>query len=275
MRTTDASLKEYARGITGGLLFSLPMLYTMEMWWAGFILSPLRLLVYLLAGIGVLLIYNHFAGIRRAHTLGEGLIQSVEEMGIGILLTLAILWLTQRIAPGMSLSEIAGKTVVEAVTVAVGISVGKAQLGTRDDEASDKQSNENTGLYSTLGMALCGALLVSSNIAPTEEVVVIALESPVPKILLIAIISIALAGIILYASDFAGSENWVAEPSGKWDILLGTLATYTVALVSSALMLWFFHRFEGLSFYGVVAESVTLAFPASLGASAGRLLIQS
>ncbi|HEX4668040.1 MAG TPA: DUF2391 family protein, partial [Chthoniobacterales bacterium] len=31
------SLREYARGIAGGLMFSLPLLYTMEVWWTGFI----------------------------------------------------------------------------------------------------------------------------------------------------------------------------------------------------------------------------------------------
>jgi len=37
------SIQEYARGIAGGMMFSLPLLYTMEMWWSGFILHPLRL----------------------------------------------------------------------------------------------------------------------------------------------------------------------------------------------------------------------------------------
>lgn len=36
-----ASLQEYARGIAGGLIFSLPLLYTMEVWWAGFITNAL------------------------------------------------------------------------------------------------------------------------------------------------------------------------------------------------------------------------------------------
>ena len=57
--------------------------------------------------------------------------------------------------------------------------------------------------------------------------------------------------------------------------LFGTIIMYAVALTSSAFMLWFFGRFDGLSLHGIVAESVVLGFPAALGASAGRLLIQS
>jgi hypothetical protein len=42
-RPVHKSLQEYARGIAGGLLFSLPLIYTMEVWWAGFTSHPMRL----------------------------------------------------------------------------------------------------------------------------------------------------------------------------------------------------------------------------------------
>ncbi len=275
MKTIEASLQEYARGLIGGLLFSLPMLYTMEMWWAGFIVSPVRLIVYLITGLFILLVYNHYVGIRKSHRIWEGIFESIEEMGIGLLLTVFILWLTQRIAPGMSLEEIVGKTIVEAVTVAIGISVGKTQLGNRGDDDSNEDEQRSPHLYRGIGVALCGALLVSSNIAPTEEVIVIALEAPVLKIIFIAILSMILAGVVLYYSNFTGSSAWVAKPKSLYDMIFGTFMTYTVALVSSAFLLWFFNRFEGIALYGMVAETVTLSFPSALGASAGRLLIQS
>ncbi|MFN2514300.1 MAG: DUF2391 family protein, partial [Pyrinomonadaceae bacterium] len=57
-------------------------------------------------------------------------------------------------------------------------------------------------------------------------------------------------------------------------ILLGTIVTYAVALSSSALVLWFFGSFEGFALYTALAQTVVLAVPATLGASAGRLLLQ-
>ncbi|MFP5284800.1 MAG: DUF2391 family protein [Thermoanaerobaculia bacterium] len=63
-RTLDRTLREYARGITGRLLFSLPLLYTLEVWWAGFIARPLRLLAYLFAGFLLLFGYNRYTGLR-------------------------------------------------------------------------------------------------------------------------------------------------------------------------------------------------------------------
>ena len=74
------SLEEYGRGIAGGFLFSLPLLFTMEVWRAGFTVSPLRLLAGL-AGTYILLCgFNAFAGLRHDSTAKEIAIDSVEEL---------------------------------------------------------------------------------------------------------------------------------------------------------------------------------------------------
>lgn len=77
-RSTAESLQEYGRGIVGGLMFSIPLLYTMEVWWAGFMLHPGRILIYAVATLALLLIYNHFPALRRDATLAEVVIDSVE-----------------------------------------------------------------------------------------------------------------------------------------------------------------------------------------------------
>ena len=45
-RSIRESLQEYGRGIAGGLIFALPLLYTMELWNAAFTISPEKLLLY-------------------------------------------------------------------------------------------------------------------------------------------------------------------------------------------------------------------------------------
>src|SRR5688500_19215294 len=79
MRPVSKALQEYARGVTGGLLFSLPLLYTMEVWWAGFIARPLRLLVYLLAGFLLLFGYNRYAGLREDASWADVAFEAVVE----------------------------------------------------------------------------------------------------------------------------------------------------------------------------------------------------
>ena len=281
-KSIQASLKEYGRGITGGLLFSLPMLYTMELWWAGFIANSMQLVIYFMVGICLLMLYNRYVGIRNDNSFIECLLESFEEMGLAIILTIFILWITGRISNVMSLSEISGKVIVESITVAIGISVGKSQLGSdKNDEEDEKvidQEKEDSSppdLIRAISIALCGTILIASNVAPTEEVVVIAMESEVYKIFMIAVLSIGIGGAVLYYINFTGTEVMRVEPGQHKKALAGTLIMYAIALSSSAFMLWFFGRFTGLGLEGIVAETVVLGFPATLGASAGRLLIQT
>ena len=96
-RTVTQSLQEYGRGVAGGLMFSLPLLYTMEVWWAGVITHPFRLLVYVMGTFLLLLGYNRCAGLRRDTYMTEVAIDSVEEMGIGFVLAALVLFLLGRL----------------------------------------------------------------------------------------------------------------------------------------------------------------------------------
>jgi uncharacterized membrane protein len=59
----------------------------------------------------------------------EVAIDSVEEMGIGLFLAALVLFLPGRITFERPISEIVGVIVEVAMTVAIGVSVGTAQLG--------------------------------------------------------------------------------------------------------------------------------------------------
>ncbi len=276
-RSTTESLQEYGRGIAGGLMFSLPLLFTMEVWWAGFMLHPGRILIYGIATFALLLLYNRFAGLRRDATLAEVAIDSVEEMGIGLVLSALILWLTGRIGWEMDRLEVLGKIVMEGMTVAIGVSVGTAQLGTGDDGdgglSGEEQENANA-YFPQLSLALCGAVLFAANVAPTDEISVIAAESTPGKLLLISLFSILLGSLILHFSGFRGSGRHVARGTAML-ATRGIVTTYAVALVASAGSLWFFGKLDGEPFSQRLAQTVVLALPAVLGASAGRLLLQA
>jgi putative integral membrane protein (TIGR02587 family) len=287
MRTLRRSVQEYARGVAGGLLFSLPLLYTMEVWWAGFTAHPWRLAAYVAATFVLLLGYNQFAGLRRDTCFEEVVIDSVEEMGLGLLIAALVLWLLGRVTTEMPLNEALGKIVIEAMTVAIGVSVGTAQLGGGDDEDSGvgaeggvgvgvggrKGSRDETHFAGQLVLALCGAVLFAANVAPTEEIVMIAVEISAWRLLGLCVFSLALAALILYYSEFAGSEKHVRFDSHH-DVAVGTVITYAVALAASAMILWFFGRFDGQAPVTWLAQTVVLGVAATLGASAGRLLLQ-
>ncbi|MEO5754707.1 MAG: TIGR02587 family membrane protein [Chthoniobacterales bacterium] len=270
------SLREYARGIAGGLMFSLPLLYTMEVWWTGFVAGPLRLLIYGLATFILLLGYNHYAGMHQDSCWSEVVIDSVEEMGIGLLVAVGLLLLLGRISPQMQLGEVVGKIVIEAMTVAIGISVGTAQLGLQGEGADSKQKTSAPNeihFGGQLVIAICGATLFAANIAPTEEIVAIATESSVAQLLGLMLLSLLLAALILYYIEFSGSKRFVRS-DGLVSVLVGTITSYAVALATAAAVLWFFGRFDQVALFTALAETVVLGVATTLGASAGRLLVQ-
>lgn len=298
MRPISKSLQEYARGVAGGLLFSMPLLYTMEVWWTGFLVPPWRLAVYVLGTFALLLGYNHYVGIREDSSFADVVIDSFEEMGIGFVVAAVVLWLLGQITVEMPADEVLGKIVIEAMTVAIGVSVGTAQLGGNGDtdkgmgdgagendeaEPSEKgkaepgenalEGQDTLDIGGQLVVALCGAVLFAANVAPTEEIVMIAVEVTAGRLIGLVVFSLVLAALVLYYSDFAGARQHVRFDRHH-DVLVGSVITYAVALVASGLILWFFGRFDGHTPILCLAQAVVLGVPATLGASAGRLLLQ-
>ena len=273
--STAESLREYGRGFAGGLLFSLPLLYTMEVWWAGFIATPARLLLLLAATFLLLLGYNRFSGLRHDADAVEVVVDSVEELGLGLITAAGVLYLLGRIGPEISARENLGKIVVEAALVAIGFSVGSAQLGATNEEIGEGSGDgKRTTLAHHVVIALCGAVLFAANVAPTEEIIVIAMETHPAQIVGIALLSAAIGGCVLYVVDFASSDRF-APVEHTLDIAIGSAVTYAIAIVASAAILWFFGRFEDVALTMGARQVVVLAFPAALGAAAGRLLLQS
>lgn len=269
------SLREYGRGLAGGLLFSLPLLYTMEVWWTGFIVQPERILGYLACVFLLLLGYNRYAGIRQDASWVEVVIDSVEELGLGIVTAAAALFLLGQIGPGQSWGEAFGKVLIEAGIVAVGFSVGTAQLGAKDDgdEGLAGDDEDSPTFSQDLVIATCGAVLFAANVAPTDEIVEIAVATTPARLLGLACMSAVTAMLILYFSGFAQAERHATTHS-VFQIVAGTVVTYGIALVVSAAFLWFFGRFDGAAADVCIRQTLVLGFPAVLGASAGRLLIQ-
>ena len=290
----EKSIKEYSRGIIGGLLFSFPILYTMEVWWAGYTVNFLNLLLFIIATYLLLLGYNRFAGMHPSVKWKHVFMESIEEMGLGLLISFIVLLLINRIHFTDNISEIISKITIEAMAVSIGVSIGTAQLGSsaneeEDGEGEDNKEKKNTSgnhpdyfskkndsrgsLLALIVLAFCGSVLVASSVGPTEEILMIAVQTEVPLILIIAIISMLLSLLVSYYSNFKGTEKSDLRKT-PFEITLVACSSYSIALASSAFILWFFGRFENMSLWYIVAQCVILGAVASLGGSAARLLIK-
>lgn len=271
--TTAESLQEYGRGIGGGFLFSLPLFLTMETWSAAVTMAPGRLVLAVLATFVLLCGYNLYAGLRHDSTLTEVFIDSVEEMGIGLILSVGLLYMFGRLDPAAPFSEHLGLIVLEGMFAAVGVSVGTAQLSSGDEENSGGPQGRQQTIGSEIVLAICGAVLIAANVAPTDEVLLLASQTSAVKLLGVMAVSLTIAALLLFYSEFTGSSRF-ADTRGSFGVVHGSAITYVAALLASAGLLWFFGRFAQNSASINAAQCVVLGFPATLGAAAGRLLLR-
>lgn len=235
-------------------------------------MGPPRQLVYVVTTFVLLLGYNRYAGLRPDTSWTEVAIDSVEELGLGLLLSAFILYTLGRIGPAQHIDEILGCIVVQAMTIAIGVSVGTAQLGGGETDPG-MAGTDKVAFGGQLVLGCCGAVLFAANVAPTEEVVVLGADMSPFRLIGVTLISFCLGAIILHYSDFRGAERWVRADTLA-AVLRGTVVTYAVALGVSAAILWLFGRMDGVGLALVVGQTVVLGLPATLGASAGRLLLQ-
>ena len=152
-------------------------------------------------------------------------------------------------------------------------SVGTAQLGASDNGDSGMEDDEKEAEPEFLGiviLSICGATLFASSMAPTDEVMEIAIASSTTRLLLIALLSLALSLVILHFSEFRGSDTGKTSMTA---VVRTTTINYMIALIISFILLLFFGRVVDYGYEVILAQVIVLALPATMGASAGRLLI--
>lgn len=269
----SVSVREYARGATGGLLFSLPLFYTMEMWEVGTTASPVRLLGGIAGTFVLLLGYNRYAGLRQDASSAEIVIDSIEELGLGLAGAAVMLTILGRITPEMPLHEVLGRIVVQGLVGAIGVSIGTAQLGGEPEDQGSRMEPRERGPLSHLILGACGAGILAANVAPTEEIQILGRELNALHLVALAALSFGIGAVVLHYSAFAGTHGG-AEASA-FVAARHAIVAYAVALVTSAALLWFFGRLDDMPGGLIAAQIVVLGFPAALGASAGRLLLQT
>src|SRR5215213_5685894 len=138
-RTPTHSVQEtataYARGIAGGLLVGLPTLMTMEVWWGGFTVPSMRILLLVVVNFGVLLVLQHFSGLHPRKTPAAQLRATVVAYAIGIVVS-GIILLAFGVLRGDTISgDVIRKIVLQSVPVSLGASIAASEFGANHDEA--------------------------------------------------------------------------------------------------------------------------------------------
>jgi putative integral membrane protein (TIGR02587 family) len=258
------------RGVAGGLFFALPMLMTMEMWYLGFSIARERLLLLLLLNIPLLVLLAHRIGFEETATWREAMRDAIIAYGIGILTSLVVLTALGLLRGGMPASEIVGKVALQSVPASIGAMLGRSQLGHDAQESGDARETRYPG---ELLMMAAGALFLSLNIAPTDEMMVLAYKMTIWHALVVAVLSMALMHGFVYAVSFIGGHELSPETPWWHAFVRFTLPGYVIALSISIFALWIFERLGDSSAVEVMLSVIVLGFPASLGAAAARLIL--
>ena len=98
-----------ARAFGGALIFSLPMLMTMEMWWLGFSMQRWRLALLLLLTIPLLVGLSHYMGFEETFGFKDDALDAFVALAVGFSAGAVSLVLFSVIEFGMSVEEVIGK----------------------------------------------------------------------------------------------------------------------------------------------------------------------
>ncbi|XSG83374.1 MAG: TIGR02587 family membrane protein [Methyloligella sp. ZOD6] len=268
MSTTKDFVIGLGRAFAGALIFSLPMFMTMEMWWIGFYIDPYRLALLLVLMVPLLTGVSRLGGLRNNEHWIDDLADSLVAIAVAAVAATAVLFLFNLITPEMPAREVIGKILIEIFPASVGAMLAQNQLGSASREELEKVESSYWG--ELLIMAV-GALFLSLNVAPTEEIELIAFQMSTWHIVAIALISILLLHGIVYMVDFAGTE--LRAESFLSVFMRFTVVGYVVVALVNLYLLWTFGRTDGLSLYQTLSIVAVLSFPGAIGAAFARLIL--
>jgi putative integral membrane protein (TIGR02587 family) len=260
-----------ARAFGGALLFSFPLLMTMEMWSLGIAVERWRLLALLLLTIPTLIGLSYYAGFEPTFRLKDEVMDALAAFGVGFILAgalLAVFGVLQ--TDDLGSQAVWGKVSLSAVPAAMGALLAGKQLGER---GPGKREKARAGVLGELFLMAVGAAFLAFNVAPTEEMVVIAYQmGPMQTVVLMAI-SVLLLHLYVYRLGFPGQTERREAGGFKRTFVAFTAPGYGVALVVSLYMLWTFGRTDGVAAHEIATMTIVLAFPAALGAATARLVV--
>ena len=277
------------RGASGGFLFGIPLLYTMEVWWIGSQTPPPVMLAILAATFAVVFLLNRTEGFRKTQSMHflDTFMDSVEVLAIGIICATFMLFLLGEIRVGTPLEEALGKLILESVPFALGAALSRAFLsGDRwsstnsegsDNKGKQKKKADKQEINATLadiGATLIGATIIAFNIAPTDEIPMLNASASPSWLLAILVASLIISYGIVFQAGFTTQKKRRQQQGIFQRPISETVASYLVSLFAAVFMLFFFNRLTIDDPWTLwLSHTVLLGLPASIGGAAGRIAL--
>ena len=262
-----AYVSDLGRAFAGALVFNIPLLMTMEMWEQGVVMDRWRLLSFILCGLPLLYGLSCYAGFSKRRGLINDALDTAVALAVGFVTASLLLILFGVVEWDAPPREALGMVALQAIPGAMGALLARRQLS---GEGGGDTDEDQASYFGELFLMAAGALFFALNIAPTEEIILIAYKATPAHVLALIAVSILLLHLIVFKAGFAGQKE-ADRPTAAF--LHFTLPGYAIALGISLFVLILFGRADGHSVAGVVQTTIVLGFPAAIGAAAARLLV--
>ena len=269
--TSRHFLRGLARAFAGAIVFGLPLLMTMEMWWLGFHADRGRMALLFVLSLPLLVGLSHYSGFEETFGWVDDLVDAFVACAVGFVSSGVILLLFGLIEPGMSAGEALGKIALQTLPAGIGALIAASQFASRQEK--QEQQGRFKKYQGELFLMAVGALFLGLSVAPTDEMVLIAyMMTPWHTVGLI-LLSVVVMHAFVHAVESSG-KAYVKSGTPTWSVFLRiTLPGYAIALLISALILWAFERTDSCGMTTLVSSVVVLGFPAAIGAGSARLII--
>lgn len=259
---------DLAHDFGGAILFSIPLLMTMEMWWLGFYMDRLRLALFLVVAFLMVLGLSYFEG--GEETFKIEILDALVAIAVGYVVATVMLFLLGIIKSGMSTDEVAGKIALHAIPCSIGAILARRQLGAEETHKEQRRQDQYAGKIFLMGM---GAIFLAFQLAPTEEMVLIGYQITAWHAAALAMVSLGIMQAFLCSIEADGRRS-IFSADFFWNVFLRlTIVGYALVLILSFYVLWSFGRLDGAVLSESLRSILILGFPAALGASAARLIL--
>lgn len=265
---TSKHAVDLAHDFGGALLFSFPLLMTMEMWWLGFYMDRYRLALFLTLTFVVIVGLSYFEG--GDETFKIEILDALVACAAGYTVATVMLSLFGIIKPGMSVDEIVGKISLHAVSGSIGAILARRLLEVEETKKEKRRREWYGGKIFLMGV---GAIFLAFQLAPTEEMVLIGHRMTPWHAIALVIVSLCIMQTFICSVERRGRQRLFAADF-FWGVFFRfTIVGYSVALLLSLYVLWTFGRLDGAAASQIITAMLVLGFPAALGAAAARLIL--
>ena len=260
-----------ARAFGGGIIFGLPLLMTMEMWMLGATMPSTRLALLVVVWFPLLVALSAVAGFEQTLRLKHDLLDAFVAIAVGAVAAAAVLALLGVIDRETAPVSAVGMITLQALPGSMGALLAVSQFGGEDEEGREEERRDSWG-GEILLMAV-GALFLAFNIAPTEEITLLAAKMSPWQSAGTLLVSLVLMHAFVYAVEFSGQASIGAGTPFVSVFVRYTVVGYAIVMALSAYALWSFGRLDGLDPAEMMSLVVALALPGAIGAAAARLLL--